>query len=482
MQQVVFDPWEIGTTLATLSWRIERTGVTTPLATVRYRIWRDRETPTWVTVPNAALTGIATHDVTNFQGILRAEVSLTDALGQIETFLTEIVVSNRIAASAPDWLVLTAQTDTHISLRWGQRYASDTTLNYLIYARTTTSEWQLLSILPVTTTDVTLPWDAQQSVLLEIRGADNQAREVAGAQLFLTAQVGTRLAFAPLSLSATELLTTLTLADESLLGSIYWRVFEDSRTLAEGTTAGPVRAIIANYQGTLTLEARLTDPLGQVSRITQQVKVFNRVPRRPLIALHSLGATFIRVSLAGDPEDKATVAYLDIEALGLVVRKAAPTLHTYSGLQPETEYTLRARAVTPGGTAGPWSEPFMVETLRDLSAADPLPGVLTPGPVLAQITPWLQGPLQAFFLQMTTDTRVRDPLAVQVVRQPDELAPFIAMVAPVLPSLGEIMRAELSDQASYETSLLVDALRDPVSKLAALTERLAYGNIVNRGV
>jgi hypothetical protein len=482
MQQVVFDPWQIGTTEATLSWRVERSGAATQLAAVRYRIWRDRETPTWVTLPNAPLTGTATHDVTNFQGILRAEVSLTDALGQVETFLTEIVVSNRIAASAPDWMVLVNQTDTHVTLRWGQRYASDTTLNWLLYARTDVSDWQLLALLPVATTEVTAPWDAREGGLFEIRGADDQAREVSGAQLFLSAQSGTLLYFTPLSLTATELLTTLVLAEDVAFNALTWRVFDSVRTLAEGTAPGPVRAVIANYQGTLTLQAEMTDPLGQVHRVSQQVRVFNRVPRRPVLTLHSLGSHFIRVSIAADPADKATVAYVDIEALGLTVRKAAPTLHTYSGLQPDTEYSVRVRAVTPGGTAGPWSQHVLIRTLLDLSVPDPLPTALVPGPVLAQVLPWLQGALQPFFLQMVSDTRVRDPLGIQVVTPPDELRPFMVMVTPILPQLGEIMRAELNDQASYETSLLVDSLRDPISKLAALTERLTYGNVVNRGV
>jgi hypothetical protein len=481
MQQVVFEPWLVGTTQATLSWRIERPEDAPPLAAVRHRLWRDRETPVWQVAPDAALTGSATHDVTNFQGMLRGEVALVDALGQVETFLTEIAVSNRVAASAPDWLALVAQTDTHVTLRWGQRYASETTVSWLVYAQALDAPWQLVALLPSETLEATVPWDASRSVLFEVRGSDAQGREAAGGRLQLSARTGATAAFGPISLTATELLTTLAVAEGTSYTALSWRVLDGTAVLASGTELGPVRAVIANYQGTLDLEATVVDGAGRTHQLAQQVRVFNRMPRRPVITLHSLGDDFIRLSVSADPADRATVGYLDLEGLGLTVRKAAPTLHTYAGLQPDTVYAFRARAITPGGMSGPWSTEFTVRTLQDFRAATPGPSPLVPGPLLAQITPWLQGALGQFFLQLVSDTRIRDPLSTQVVDAPDELVPFMTMVAPVLPVLGDVMREELPDQASYEASLLVDRLRDPISKLAALTERIVYGSVANRG-
>jgi hypothetical protein len=244
----------------------------------------------------------------------------------------------------------------------------------------------------------------------------------------------------------------------------------------------PVLVPVSAFDGTLKLRITAVDSSLAQRQVVSEAQVWNVVPRPPHITIQALSATSIRLLVEQAPDDPATVALGDLTGLGLTLREPLPFVQTYTNLTPDTVYTFTARAVNAAGRLGQFSAPLSARTYAVISAVPPLPGTLTPGPVLQQMAVWLQGDLLNYFLQFTTDTRIRSPLSAQIIHRPAALYPFLDMIQPVAHDLGKIIRQESPDLESYDASLVIDRAGDIVQKVAIWCERLQYGSVINKAI
>ena len=116
---VVFEPWVITPTQATINWTAFSDTVT-PIDHVEYRVWRDIDTP--VVQSTTDLVQSHTLNVTNFQGTVFAEVVVVDAQSNTTTRLTQFAVNNKVKPTPPDWLTFSSFTGLSVNLQWGAAY------------------------------------------------------------------------------------------------------------------------------------------------------------------------------------------------------------------------------------------------------------------------------------------------------------------------------------------------------------------------
>lgn len=476
---VVFEPWVITPTQATINWTAFSDTVT-PIDHVEYRVWRDIDTP--VVQSTNVLTQSHTLNVTNFQGTVFAEVVVVDAQSNTTTRLTQFAVNNKVKPTPPDWLTFSNFTGVSVNVQWGAAYVSPTNASWRLYHRNTSNVVALLGTYPVAQLSATVFISTPTLNDLYVVGVDGDGLESASSPLldFTPTAGGPTVAIAPWAVTPTTASTTFTVTAPLGLSSLAWTLKKAGAVVASGTAVDPVNLAVTNFEGTLELKVVATDTSFNVRQVVSTVQVWNVVPHPPVITVQAIGHNLIRLLVDKDPDDPATVPYADLTGLNLTLREAVPFVQTYTSLQPDTPYEFTARGVNPGGLLGPLTNPLVVQTYAAVNVLPPLPGALVPGPILSQLMTWLVGDLLNYFLQMATDTRIRSALSAQVVTRPVTLYPFLDMVEPVAADLGRIIREETQDQASYEASLLIDRAGDTVQKLSIFCERMVYTDIVNK--
>lgn len=479
MPNIVFAPWVINPTQATISWTVYPDNVTT-IDHVEYRVWRDIDTP--AVQSTVLLVHSETLNVTNFKGTVFAEVKVVDTQASTTTHIVEFEVNNKVKPTAPDWLAFSAFTPVSLTLQWGAAYTAPTNTQWHLYHRNTSNVVALLGTYPVGQTAASVLISTASLNDLYITGVDAAGAESAPSPLldFVPGVAGPVVTVAPWVVTPTSASTSFTATALLGLQSVVWTLTRAGVVVLSGTSAGPVTLPVTNFQGNLELKVVATDTAFTVRQVISTVQVWNQIPRPPVITVQALSDTSIRLSVDRDPADPVTVPYADLTGLNLTLRESVPFVQTYTALLPDMEYTFTARAVNPGGLTGPTTYPLVLRTYATISPVPPLPGALVPGPILSQIVTWLVGDLLNYFLQSASDTRVRGPLTAQVVTQPVTLYPFLGMVEPIAGELGRIMREEVKDQATYDASLVVDRAGDTVQKISILCERLVYGSVANK--
>lgn len=479
MPNIVFNPWTITPAQASIEWTVYPDNVTT-IDHIEYRVWRDTDTPS--TQTTTSLTSTVTLNVTNFTGVVFAEVNVYDTQGTVTNLDSQFSVNNKVKPTAPDWLTFSAFTDSSLTVQWGAAYVAPVNTQWRLYHRNNSNVTVLLGTYPVSQLSASVLISTATLNDLYVTGVDTTGLESAPSPLldFTPAVAGPTVDLSVWTTSPTSASISFTASAPLGLSSLTWQLLQAGIIVQSGTSEATVTLNVANYQGLLELRVVAVDTAFTVRSVNSTVQLWNQIPRPPIITVQALSATSIQLLVDRDPADPVTVPYADLTGLALTLRESVPFVQTYTSLQPDTAYTFSARSVNPGGLFGPNTPPLIVTTFSVVEVSPPLPGALVPGPILSQLMTWLVGDLLNYLLQSSTDTRIRSPLSPQIAVQPVTLYPFLNMVAPIASDLGRIVREETNDQASYDASLVIDRAGDTLQKLSILCERITYGSIVNK--
>lgn len=482
MLALSFNPWVVNPTLARVFYEVldpDGDGV----ALVEYKLFRAGQEPTsWTQTASASAE--LTLDVTNYSGVVQLKVRATNFSSTQYTGETQISANNYVPPSPPDWVSFRAKTTNSITLVWGSDIVSPTVASWRVIGYNHDGQPTILADKPLGDRQAALALTVANLYQVRVYGVTAQG------QLSAPSPV---LTISPDPNAPTIVLESWTLSTaraemgygigtQGILPYIYWSIARSDglQDSGYGLPQGQPGIDVVNFVGTVYFTITATDNQGRSTTTTSQTQVFNRPPLAPTIVIEETGIRFVRLrAVPANEPDMPIVSVRFYGPTGPVVA-TSPFVVTFEDLSPSTRYLITASSVNGAGIAGPASAPADVTTLIDPIAPPVDPG--NPGdPLTLRVANLIVGDVRAYLLQLFTDTRIRAPLAQQIVDQPLGMDSLLELFYPIAKDFGAILRKETTDAGTYDASELIDRTPDPVEKLSIFAERLAYGNIWNKG-
>jgi hypothetical protein len=476
---VNFGEWVVNASTATVSWTV------TPIAgdgIVSVQKSTRRTTASRV-FSDCAASGTAVIDITDYTGDVELVIHAIDTAGVQVDGITIVSVTNFIVPTTPAWVAFANETSLAIDISWGATGTSATTTSWRIlntHGSTTTTLAEVAANVFSTTVMV----DTTTLDRVTVVGVDHLGNQSPNSPtLSFSSQVGGPVVKLG---SWTNNGATATLgwdiSSTGFLATIAWTLTDGTTTISgHGQPTDTAAIPVPGFTGTLLFSLSTTDDQGRMTTVSSSHAVYNQANARPTLILRESGIRFLRVEVIPAANDPVPLGHAEIYGPhGVITLTSAPYVAVIETLAPHTHYQLGARLVNPGGLGSASATEISAITLVD-PLAEPIPSpVPTTGvPFLSLLLPLLVDDVRAYLLQMTADTRVRDPYQRQVVLPPAGMTAVWDLVLPAAGLLGAILRREAGDDATYKASELIDRTGDPLAKLAILCERLEYGNIYN---
>lgn len=482
MLNLMLNPWSTNATLASISWRIQDL-YNDGIKSVEYRIRKENATGTWLTT--AGSSGLATLNITNYTGRVLFDIKVTDFSDNVIEDSSEVAVANFIPPTPPDWLSYEEEVLGIITFKWGVTgLMSPTVASWRLINTDVNGNPSILAERPVYERQAEVAASPASLHLVTVVGVDSEGftSEASPVLSFSQAINGPRIKLDPWQVTTETATINWAIVTSSLLQRIHWTLTNGETTLSgDALPIGKTSIPVKNFVGKLIFTLTATDNQRRTSTITSTVDVYNRVPGQALVRAEIVGVRFIQVKAVPpvDPEVPVDVVVLYGPTGPIELR--TPFLHTYEELTPSTDYRFSVKAVNRSGIAGPLSTAITVRTNSDPLAPVPGPEPTETASILDLLFRYLTLDVRAYLLQLYTDTRIRNPLASQIVTPPPELDVVLDWYLPIAPRFGDFLRSEASDQETYAASELIDKTGDPLEKLAIFCERLDHGFVLNLG-
>jgi len=482
MLAISFNPWAVGSTLARVFYQV-LDPLGDGIAQVAYKIYRDgEEPPTWL-VTGAASAELSI-DVTNYTGVVHVKVRATDFSSVAAEDTSQGSVANFVTPTAPDWVSFRGKAAMSITFVWGADLVSPTVTSWRVIGYNHDGQPSILADKPVGEREAAIATDTSLLYQVRVYGVTTQGQLSAPSPVLTVSPdpFGPQIFLEPWTLNALRAEMGYGIATGGTLSFIHWSVTRSDglQDSGYGLAQGQFGIDTVNFVGTVYFTVTAIDNQGRATTVTSQVTLFNRPPLAPSVVIEEVGIHFVRLRVNPAVEPDMAIAAVRFYGPDGPVEVGSPYVHTFADLASSTRYLIAASSINPDGVAGPASLPADVTTLVDPFAPPPGSNAITE--LLAErVANMITGDVRAYLLQLSTDTRIRAPLALQVVESPVGMDSLLELFRPIASDFGAILRRETRDSASYDASELIDKLPDPLEKLIVYAERLAYGNIWNKG-
>lgn len=483
--QLQFGTWVLLGTTASVDWQ-----VTDPsgdgISEVFVEILKDGQPDAFVSQGQQG-SGTLVLDAVQYSGNVTAKLQTRDFSGAVEQIFTFIPVANFVAPTPPSWVSFEEPQAFSIHLFWQTVALSTSTTTWRIVNTKANLDDVVLGEFPLATRDAVVATPLVDLNLVKIYGIDafGNISAPSPSLAFSFDPHGPQVALAAWVVNAAVATIAWVTTSDQFITDVRWTLHDDDgHTLTgHGLPLDEASIPVTGYQGNVYLSLTITDQLQRTTTITSQTGVYNVAPPRPTIEVVEVGMHFVRVQVfPGTPgPSPVPIASAEIFGPGGEAFEALPYIHTFGGLNDNQGYAFSARVISPSGVKSPLSDPVSITTLVDPTDVPIDVPPYTGGPFMPRIQAALTGPIRHYALQFFSDTRLRNPMAPQLVVPPAGWDAVLELFTAIGPFLGTILRNETTDEPTHAASLLVDQLADPLAKIAALSERIEFGFIFNPG-
>lgn len=482
---IQFGPWNTTTTLTSVTWEVEdpdSDGISEAHVSIR-----KEGQPLVFTDAGTQYSGLLSLSTDQFQGEVIATVKARNFAGDWFEEEAIVTVDNFVEPSGVAWLAFQDPAAFAITFKWDAIAVSPSNEIWRIINKKVDDTEVILAEVDVALREAMVATPIEDLNEVRIYGVDAFGN-VSAASPVLTFKFpadGPQITLRPWVVNGQVARASWFVRSEQFITGVAWRLEDDNGTVltGQGLPDDFADIPIAGYQGNIRVYLTAVDSLDRDTQVSSQIAIYNIPPPKPVVLIEEVGITFVRVKIipGGTGPSPVPVARANIFGPNGEVFVETPFVHTFTGLIQQTSYAFAARMQTPSGLKGELSNQATATTLPDPSYIPPeLPGY-TGGPFLPRVFALITDDVRHYVLQLSVDTRLRAPVAVQVVEPPVGFETVLEFFTSVGPFLGDILRRESEDEATHTASLLIDQLVDPLMKLAVLCERIEFGDIYNPG-